>query len=176
MCLQTSHPSVDAERAETVFSFKAACSSEFDCKAVSGCAPAAVEEPALDYLAKDYQSFRRLMVDLIAARNPSWQERLPADLGMTVLELLAYAADYLSYYQDAGPGTEGYLDTCLHRISAARHARLIDYQMGQGQQRRGFRPYPRRRRGEWRGSGRDQDHEPGCQTTCSGRLLRHPSL
>ena len=35
---------------------------------------------------------------------------------MTVVELLAYAADYLSYYQDAGPGTEGYLDTCLHRI------------------------------------------------------------
>ncbi|MBO0201253.1 hypothetical protein, partial [Vibrio alginolyticus] len=75
-------------------------------------------EPALDYLAKDYQSFRRLMVDLIAERNPHWQERLPADLGMTLVELLAYAADYLSYYQDAGPGTESYLDTCRHRISA----------------------------------------------------------
>ncbi|MGO4835731.1 hypothetical protein AB4144_26165, partial [Rhizobiaceae sp. 2RAB30] len=37
-----------------------------------------------------------------------------------------------SYYQDAGPGTEGFLDTCLHRISAARHARLIDYTMRNG--------------------------------------------
>ncbi len=46
-----------------------------------------LEEPALDYLAKDYQSFRRLMVDLIAERNPAWQERLPADLGMTLVEL-----------------------------------------------------------------------------------------
>jgi hypothetical protein len=78
------------------------------------------------------------MVDLIAERNPSWTERLPADLGMTVVELLAYAADYLSYYQDAGPGTEGYLDTCLHRISAARHARLIDYAMGQGRNASAF--------------------------------------
>ena len=46
--------------------------------------------------------------------------------------------DYLSYYQDAGPGTEGYLDSCRHRISAARHARLIDYRMGQGRNATAF--------------------------------------
>jgi hypothetical protein len=136
--LAIDHPSIDLERNEAVFSFKAACPSEFDCRTLPDCPPPMREEPALDYLAKDYQSFRRLMVDLIAERNPSWQERLPADLGMTVVELMAYAADYLSYYQDAGPGTEGYLDTCLHRISAARHARLIDYQMGQGRNARAF--------------------------------------
>lgn len=136
--LAIDHPSIDLERNEAVFSFKAACPSEFDCRTLPDCPPPMREEPALDYLAKDYQSFRRLMVDLIAERNPSWQERLPADLGMTVVELMAYAADYLSYYQDAGPGTEGYLDTCLHRISAARHARLIDYQMGQGRNATAF--------------------------------------
>jgi hypothetical protein len=131
--LEIDHPSVDLERNQAVFSFKAACPSEFDCRVLPDCPPPAREEPALDYLAKDYQSFRRLMVDLISERNPSWHERVPADLGMTVVELLAYAADYLSYYQDSGPGTEGYLDTCRHRISAARHGRLIDYRMGQGQ-------------------------------------------
>ena len=79
------------------------------------------------------------MVDLIAERNPDLaRSACPADLGMTVVELMAYAADYLSYYQDAGPGTEGYLDTCLHRISAARHGRLIDYQMGQGRNATAF--------------------------------------
>ncbi|MFO0992817.1 MAG: putative baseplate assembly protein [Hyphomicrobiales bacterium] len=130
--LEIDHPAMDLERNQAVFSFKAACPSEFDCRVLPDCPPPVRDEPALDYLAKDYQSFRRLMVDLIAERNPSWQERLPADLGMTIVELMAYAADYLSYYQDAGPGTEGYLDTCLHRISAARHGRLIDYQMGQG--------------------------------------------
>lgn len=136
--LETTHASVDTERNQAVFSFKASCPSEFDCRTSPDCPPPQREEPALDYLAKDYQSFRRLMVDLIAERNPSWQERLPADLGMTLVELLAYAGDYLSYYQDAGPGTEAYLDTCLHRISAARHARLIDYQMGQGRSAAAF--------------------------------------
>jgi hypothetical protein len=136
--LETTHPSIDTERNQAVFSFKAACPSEFDCRTVPDCPPPLREEPALDYLAKDYQSFRRLMVDLIAERNPDWQERLPADLGMTLVELLAYAADYLSYYQDAGPGTEGYLDSCLHRISAARHSRLIDYGMGQGRNASAF--------------------------------------
>ena len=136
--LDVEHPSMDLERNQAVFSFKAACPSEFDCRIMQDCELPVHEEPALDYLAKDYQSFRRLMVDLIAERNPDWQERLPADLGMTLVELLAYAADYLSYYQDAGPGTESYLDTCRHRISASRHARLIDYTMGQGRAARTF--------------------------------------
>lgn len=136
--LQMTHPQIDEERSQAVVNFKATCPSEFDCRPTHDCPPEQHDEPTLDYLAKDYQSFRRLMVDLISERNPSWQERLPADLGMTLVELLAYAADYLSYYQDAGPGTEGYLDTCLHRISAARHARLIDYTMGQGQNAQTF--------------------------------------
>lgn len=126
------YPSIDVERSQATFSFKAGCPSELDCQAAPDCPPAVPNEPALDYLAKDYQSFRRLMVDLIAERNPGWQERMPADLGMTLVELMAYIGDYLSYFQDAGPGTEGFLDTCLHRISAARHARLIDYSMSHG--------------------------------------------
>jgi hypothetical protein len=94
--LEIDHPTMDLERNQEVFSFKAACPSEFDCRVLPDCPPPIRDEPALDYLAKDYQSFRRLMVDLIAERNPSWQERLPADLGMTIVELMAYAADYLS--------------------------------------------------------------------------------
>lgn len=130
--LDIEHASIDVERSQAQFSFKASCPSDLDCKPVDDCPPVVLDEPALDYMAKDYQSFRRLMTDLIADRNPDWQERLPADLGMTLVELIAYAGDYLSYYQDAGPGTEGYLDTCLHRISAARHARLVDYTMRNG--------------------------------------------
>ncbi|HEY0104924.1 MAG TPA: hypothetical protein VGB91_02485, partial [Rhizomicrobium sp.] len=126
------HPQIDAERSQARFGFKASCPTELDCRQIVDCPPPSLDEPALDYLAKDYQSFRRLMVDLIALRNPGWQERLPADLGMTLVELFAYAGDYLSYFQDAGPGTESYLDTCLHRISAARHARLVDYRMHNG--------------------------------------------
>ena len=130
--LRVDHAEIDLERSEARFGFKTGCPTEFDCRVEPDCPPDVLDEPALDYLAKDYQSFRRLMVDLISQRNPGWQERLPADLGMALVELLAYAGDYLSYFQDAGPGTEGYLDTCLHRISARRHANLIDYRMHNG--------------------------------------------
>ncbi|MGD9535590.1 MAG: hypothetical protein AB7P52_03770 [Alphaproteobacteria bacterium] len=130
--LSVDGPDIDEERSQAAFSFKAGCPTLFDCRPKLDCPPPSLPEPALDYLAKDYQSFRRLLLDLIAARNPRWEERLPADLGITLVELLAYVGDYLSYYQDAGPATEGYLDTCLHRISAARHATLIDYRMHNG--------------------------------------------
>jgi hypothetical protein len=47
------------------------------------------------------------------------------------VELLAYAGDYLSYYQDA-VATEAYLGTARERISVRRHARLVDYRMHEG--------------------------------------------
>src|SRR5262249_16458607 len=47
------------------------------------------------------------------------------------VELLAYVADYLSYYQDA-VATEAYLDTARLRVSVRRHVRLIDYRMHEG--------------------------------------------
>ena len=63
--------------------------------------------------------------------NPDWVERNPADLGIALVELLAYEGDRLSYFQDA-VANEAYLDTVRTRISARRHARLIDYRMHDG--------------------------------------------
>src|SRR5207247_2755508 len=79
----------------------------------------------------DYASFRRLMLDLVPRLNPSFVERNPADLGIALVELLAYHADRLSYFQDA-VANEAYLDTVRTRISARRHARLVDYRMHDG--------------------------------------------
>jgi hypothetical protein len=94
--------------------------------------PAELREPAeIDYLAKDYESFRQLMLERMAFHIPQWEERNPADLGVTLVEVLAYAADYLSYYQDA-VATEAYLDTARRRISVRRHARLLDYRLSEG--------------------------------------------
>ena len=39
-------------------------------------------DPQIDYLAKDYASFRRLMLDRLAVIMPDWRERNPADLGI----------------------------------------------------------------------------------------------
>src|SRR5262249_56085651 len=92
------------------------------------CPPETAPPLQLDYLAKDYASFRRLMLDRMAALAPSWRERHAADLGITLVEVLAYATDYLSYRQDA-VATEAYLGTARRRTSIRRHARLVDYRM-----------------------------------------------
>ena len=71
------------------------------------------------------------MLDRLAITLPQWQERSPADLGVMLVELMAYAADHLSYYQDA-IATEAYLGTARKRVSVRRHARLLDYLMNDG--------------------------------------------
>ena len=113
------------------FSFKVLCPSDFDCQPAHNCAPATEAAPEINYLAKDFSSFRRIMLDRMALLMPQWRERNPADLGITLVELLAYAGDYLSYHQDAIV-TEAYLGTARKRISVRRHARLVDYFMHDG--------------------------------------------
>ncbi len=113
------------------FSFKASCPTDLDCKQPCACPPPNRTQPDIDYLAKDYESFRELILDRLALIMPEWQETHAPDLGITLVELLAYAGDYLSYYQDA-VATEAYLGTARQRISVRRHARLVDYLMHDG--------------------------------------------
>ena len=95
------------------------------------CAPESQVQPAINYLAKDYGSFRAVMLDRLSLLAPEWKERNPADLGIALVELLAYVADYLSYQQDA-IATEAYFGTARRRISVRRHARLVDYSLFEG--------------------------------------------
>src|SRR5207245_2117547 len=111
--------------------FRPGCPIEFDCAPVCDCPPDTLVDPELDYYAKDYASFRQMLLDLVAQRNPTWVERSPADLGMALLELFAYEGDPLSYFQDA-VANEAFLDTARQRVSAKRHAKLVDYQMHDG--------------------------------------------
>jgi predicted phage baseplate assembly protein len=113
------------------FSFMAGCPSDLDCAPVDDCPPPAFVEPEISYLAKDYASFRQLILDRLALVMPGWTERHIPDVGITLIELLAYVGDYLSYFQDA-VATEAYLDTARKRISVRRHVRLVDYPMHDG--------------------------------------------
>lgn len=113
------------------FSFKVLCGNDFDCLPQYTCVPDPVPPPELNYLAKDYASFRQLMLDRLTLLMPQWKERNVADEGIALVELLAYVGDYLSYQQDA-IATEAYLGTARKRISVRRHARLIDYFMHDG--------------------------------------------
>ena len=124
-------PGLDPRYSCAAFSFKVGCASDLDCRDEVECPPAVFPAPEINYLAKDYESFRQLLLDRLAVTMPGWTERHIPDIGITLLELLAYAGDYLSYYQDA-VATEAYLDTARQRISVRRHARLVDYQMHEG--------------------------------------------
>jgi hypothetical protein len=122
---------IDPRHACVDFSFKVDCPSPADCRVEEDCPPELYAEPELSYLAKDYASFRQLILDRLALVMPDWQERHVPDLGIALVELLAYAGDYLSYQQDA-VATEAYLETARLRTSVRRHARLVDYLMHEG--------------------------------------------
>lgn len=129
------HPDFDPRYSALTFSFGVDCPSDLDCKTDAVCLPEvwpdAIASPGINYLAKDYASFRQLILDRLALLVPHWRDRHVPDLGITLVELLAYVGDYLSYYQDA-VATEAYLETARQRISVRRHARLVDYTMHEG--------------------------------------------
>lgn len=127
----------DVRLAEVTLFFKVECPSDFDCKTDTECPPEVFDEPRIDYLAKDYRSFRRLLLDRLSVLAPEWRERSPADLGIALVELLAYTGDQLSYLQDA-VATEAYLHTARRRISVRRHARLVDYFVHEGSNARAW--------------------------------------
>ncbi len=124
-------PGFDQRYDSVCFTFKAGCPTDLDCKPQCSCPPPQRTQPDINYLAKDYESFRQLILDRMAVIMPAWNETHVPDLGITLVELLAYAGDYLSYYQDA-VATEAYLGTARERISVRRHARLVDYLMHDG--------------------------------------------
>jgi len=113
------------------FSFKVECPSDFDCAAALPCPIQPTAKPGIDYLAKDYTGFRRMMLDRLSLLAPGWYERSAADVGVMLVELMAYAADNLSYRQDA-IANEAYLATARKRVSVRRHARLVDYALHDG--------------------------------------------
>jgi hypothetical protein len=130
---ETSPPpdAFDVPLSSIEFSFKVECPSDFDCRTDRVCAPDSTQEADIDYLAKDYNSFRQAMLDRMSVLVPQWQERNAADVGVALVELLAYVGDHLSYQQDV-IATEAYLDTARRRMSVRRHALLVDYAMHDG--------------------------------------------
>ncbi len=129
--LTISVPALDPVLDTVELNFMATCPVDFDCRQPAYCPPGEVEGPQLDYLAKDYGSFRRMLLELASGLNPKFSERNPADLGVALVELLAATGDQLSYFQDA-VANEAYLETARQRLSVRRHARLVDYRMHDG--------------------------------------------
>jgi len=89
------------------------------------------EKITIDYMAKDYTSFRNALLDLIPRKMPQWKDRSEADMGIMLVELFSYIADELSYFQDR-VANEAFLRTAKARSSLRNHLRLIDYEMQNG--------------------------------------------
>ncbi|GII88901.1 hypothetical protein Ssi03_68910 [Sphaerisporangium siamense] len=128
----TPYHGFDPRYASATFTFRPACPTGADCAAP----PCEREEPppappVIDYTARDYASLRRALLDRMTLTLPGWTERHAADLGVTLVEALAYVGDQIAYQQDAVAG-EAYLDTARHRVSVRRHVRLVDYAMHDG--------------------------------------------
>lgn len=124
-------PSLDPFFACITFRFDSHAPAKVDCVPSNTAKAPTVTSPDINYLAKDYATFRQLILDRLAVTMPDWQEHCPADIGVMLVEILAYSADHLSYYQDA-VATEAYLGTARLRKSLRRHARLVDYRVHEG--------------------------------------------
>ena len=122
----------DPQLADVEFCFKVECPLNFDCAPLApDCAPVALPPPPINYLAKDYGSFRTIILDRLNQLLPGWGGSSEADLGVALAELVAYVGDHLSYRQDA-IATEAYLETARLRTSLRRHALLVDYRVSDG--------------------------------------------
>ncbi|CAD5367085.1 Putative baseplate assembly protein [Rubrivivax sp. A210] len=126
----TNLPGFDPVFSRAPFRFRVA-GADLDCQATAVAASQAPAEPGINYLARDYASLRRVLLDRLAVQMPQWRETHVPDVGLTLVEIMAYVGDHLSYQQDAA-ATEAYLSTAHQRISVRRHARLLDYLMHEG--------------------------------------------
>jgi hypothetical protein len=122
----------DPQLAEVEFYFKVECPPFFDCKPQPpDCPPDLPTPPAINYLAKDYGSFRTIILDRLSQLLPARGASGEADLGISLAELIAYVGDRLSYKQDA-IATEAFIETARSRVSLRRHALLVDYHIHDG--------------------------------------------
>ena len=118
---------LDARYAAVRFTFKAGCPATLDCAPPAVCDTVDDAGPVIDYLAKDFDSFRAALLDYSASAYPQWAERDEPDVGVMLAELLAAVGDDLSYYQDR-VSLESALATATQQVSAQRLARLVDYE------------------------------------------------
>lgn len=129
--LSIDDPHVDPFFADVELSFVRDCLGG-DCRTEpDACPPTEMDEPLLDHLARDFVSLRGAMLDFLALRHPEWAHESDADVGVTVVELLAALGDELAYVQDRY-AREAYLRTATQRRSLRRLVRMVDFEVHDG--------------------------------------------
>ncbi|HEY5928099.1 MAG TPA: hypothetical protein VIV11_40710, partial [Kofleriaceae bacterium] len=123
---------IDPIFSELPFKFRPGCFTT-ECIARDKGEPRAATDSAIDYTARDYASFRHALISAMGRRMPGWSPTSEPDLSQTLIDYLSAAADELADYQDRVVN-ERALATARSRVSLARHARLMDYHVHQGNQ------------------------------------------
>lgn len=114
------------------FSFKLGCEDGLDCGPVASICPVEPEvDFPVDYLARDFVSFKNALLDFAAHRYPNWTLPLEADMGVMLSEVFAALGDEFSYLQDRY-AREAFLETANQRRSLRKKARLLDYEIHDG--------------------------------------------
>lgn len=125
-------PRVDPFFNDVPFSFKAGCDTGLDCAPEPhACPPEPAVDFPVDYLARDFWSFRQALLDFASQRWPDYKDRLEADVGVMLAEVMSAVGDEMAYYQDRVQ-REAFLETASQRRSVRRHARLVDYEIHDG--------------------------------------------
>jgi hypothetical protein len=124
---------IDAFFNDVKFSFKAGCPDGQDClPATPTCPPDPQPDFPIDYLARDFVSFRNALLAFAAQRFPEWVDpTIVADVGVMLAEVMAALGDELSYIQDRF-AREAYLETATERRSLRKKARLLDFEIHDG--------------------------------------------
>jgi hypothetical protein len=124
--LTLSEPRIDPFFTSVVFSFKQGCEQDFDCRPEC---PSPIEDAVdvpIDYLARDFGSLRRALLDFYQSRYPRWSEPLVADQVVMLTEIMAALGDEFAYTQDRY-AQEANITTATQRRSRLSLARLVDY-------------------------------------------------
>jgi len=129
--LAVNFANIDPLFADIEFKFRPACFN-MNCAEIVH-PPAPLPLPSIDYLAKDFDSFKHTLISAMQLRVPDWTPTSEADLDQVLIDLIAADADELSDFQDRTLN-EAYLASARKRVSLARHARLVDYHIHQGNQ------------------------------------------
>ncbi len=130
--LRALDPNFDPIFAAIPFKFRPGCFN-LNCRGGSGANAAPAPVPKIDYLARDFHSFRHLLIAAMMERVPGWQVTSEADLDQVIISLMAAVADELADKQDR-VAAEAFLPTARKRLSLARMSRLMDYHIHQGNQ------------------------------------------
>ena len=82
----------------------------------------------IDYVTKDYDGFLQMMRDMIPSLTPEWTDTSDSDMGMVILQLLAYGLHVLGYYQDKAVN-ENILHTAQTKKAILLLSKFLGYEI-----------------------------------------------